>query len=197
MPDLVSKIIESYFSIKELNKKIPGSTKTISVKELSSGEKRKALIDLAYSFLKKNSDRNSNLIIAIDEPESSLHVSSCYQQFEKLIEIAKENHQVLITTHWYGFLPIVTEGTATSINKSLDNKIFRSDWCALPSFHRMSYWDHLPGSDTLLSSCLSTHPYRYKSPYASQSQAWQGSLCEDPRHSMNLGSTLLVGYHLL
>ncbi|WP_233885878.1 AAA family ATPase [Tenacibaculum piscium] len=123
MPDLVSKIIESYFSIKELNKKIPGSTKTISVKELSSGEKRKALIDLAYSFLKKNSDRNSNLIIAIDEPESSLHVSSCYQQFEKLIEIAKENHQVLITTHWYGFLPIVTEGTATSINKSLDNKI--------------------------------------------------------------------------
>jgi ABC-type Mn2+/Zn2+ transport system ATPase subunit len=123
MPDLVSKIIESYFSIKELNKKIPGSTKTISVKELSSGEKRKALIDLAYSFLKKNSDRDSNLIIAIDEPESSLHVSSCYEQFEKLIEIAKENHQVLITTHWYGFLPIVTKGTATSINKSSDNKI--------------------------------------------------------------------------
>ncbi|MCG8883568.1 ATP-binding protein [Tenacibaculum finnmarkense] len=133
MPDLVSKIIESYFSTKELNKKIVGSTKTIPVKELSSGEKRKALIDLAYSFLKRNTDRTSNLIIAIDEPESSLHVSSCYQQFEKLIEIAKEGHQVLITTHWYGFLPIVTKGTATSINKSIDNKI-TSNFFSLSNF---------------------------------------------------------------
>ena len=87
MPDLVSKIIESYFSIKELNKKIPNSTKTIAVNELSSGEKRKALIDLAYSFLIKNSDRESNLILAIDEPESSLHISNCFEQFEKLIKI--------------------------------------------------------------------------------------------------------------
>lgn len=133
MPDLVSKIIESYFSIKELNKKIPNSTKTIAVNELSSGEKRKALIDLAYSFLKKNSDRTTNLIIAIDEPESSLHISNCYEQFEKLIEIAKENHQVLITTHWYGFLPIVTQGTATSIKKGLDNKI-TTDFFSLSNF---------------------------------------------------------------
>ncbi|PZX95370.1 hypothetical protein DOS84_02055 [Flavobacterium aquariorum] len=133
MPDLVSKIIESYFSIKELNKKVPNSTKTIAVNELSSGEKRKALIDLAYSFLKKNSDRTTNLIIAIDEPESSLHISNCYEQFEKLIEIAKENHQILITTHWYGFLPIVTEGTATSINKGLDNKI-TTDFFSLSNF---------------------------------------------------------------
>lgn len=133
MPDLVSKIIESYFSIKELNKKILNSTKTIAVNELSSGEKRKALIDLAYSFLKKNSDRTTNLIIAIDEPESSLHISNCYEQFEKLIEIAKENHQVLITTHWYGFLPIVTQGTATSINKGIDNKI-TTDFFSLSNF---------------------------------------------------------------
>ncbi|WP_281298557.1 AAA family ATPase [Flavobacterium limnophilum] len=133
MPDLVSRIIESYFSIKVLNKKIPNSSKTIAVNELSSGEKRKALIDLAYSFLKQNSDRTTNLIIAIDEPESSLHISNCYEQFEKLIEIAKENHQILITTHWYGFLPIVTQGTATSINKGLDNKI-TIDFFSLSNF---------------------------------------------------------------
>lgn len=133
MPDLVSRIIESYFSIKELNKKIPNSSKTIAVNELSSGEKRKALIDIAYSFLKKNSDRTTNLIIAIDEPESSLHINNCFEQFEKLIEIAKENHQILITTHWYGFLPIVTQGTATSINKGLDNKI-TTDFFSLSNF---------------------------------------------------------------
>jgi len=133
MPDLVSKIIESYFSIKELNKKIPNSNKTIAVNELSSGEKRKALIDLAYSFLIKNNDRESNLILAIDEPESSLHISNCFEQFEKLIKIAKENHQILITTHWYGFLPIVTNGTATSINKNIENKI-TTDFFSLSNF---------------------------------------------------------------
>jgi predicted ATPase len=133
MPDLVSKIIESYFSIKILNKKIPNSSKSIAVNELSSGEKRKALIDLAYSFLIKNSDRSINLILAIDEPEVSLHISNCYEQFEKLIEIANENHQLLITTHWYGFLPIVNKGTATSINKGIDNKI-SSDFFSLSNF---------------------------------------------------------------
>lgn len=133
MPDLVSKIIESYFSIKILNKKIPNSSKSIAVNELSSGEKRKALIDLAYSFLIKNNDRSLNLILAIDEPEASLHINSCFEQFEKLIKIANENHQILITTHWYGFLPIVNRGTATSINKGIDNKI-SSDFFSLSNF---------------------------------------------------------------
>lgn len=161
MPDLVSKIIESYFSIKELNKKIPNSTKTIAVNELSSGEKRKALIDLAYSFLKKNSDRTTNLIIAIDEPESSLHISNCYEQFEKLIEIAKENHQVLITTHWYGFLPIVTQGTATSINKGIDNKI-TTDFFSLSNFREFIKQEKEKLKKSKIKSPLSID-YRIKS----------------------------------
>lgn len=121
MPDLVSKIIEAYFSIKILNRKVDG--KRIPVSELSSGEKRKALIDVAYSFLLNNSDRESNIILAIDEPEASLHISSCYSQFEKLIELGKYNHQVIISTHWYGYLPIVTNGSATSIKKNNKNEI--------------------------------------------------------------------------
>lgn len=121
MPDLVSKIIEAYFSIKVLNKKTDG--KRIPVGELSSGEKRKALIDVAYSFLLKNSDRESNIILAIDEPEASLHMSACYSQFEKLINLGKYNHQIIISTHWYGYLPIVTNGSATSIKKNSKNDI--------------------------------------------------------------------------
>lgn len=121
MPDLVSKIIEAYFSIKILNRKVDG--KRIPVSELSSGEKRKALIDVAYSFLLNNSDRKSNIILAIDEPEVSLHMSSCYSQFEKLINLGKYNHQVIISTHWYGYLPIVTNGSATSIKKNAKNEI--------------------------------------------------------------------------
>ena len=84
MPDLVSKIIEAYFSIKVLNKKVENS-KSIPVTELSSGEKRKALIDVAYSFLRRNNDRESNIILAIDEPEASLHISNCYEQFDMLL----------------------------------------------------------------------------------------------------------------
>jgi hypothetical protein len=118
MPDLVSKIIEAYFSIKILNKKTDDGNKRLPVSELSSGEKRKALIDVAYSFLLKNDDRDSNIILAIDEPEVSLHISACYSQFEKLIKIGRKNHQILISTHWYGYLPIVSDGSATSIQKN-------------------------------------------------------------------------------
>ena len=122
MPDLVSKIIEAYFSIKVLNKKVENS-KSIPVTELSSGEKRKALIDVAYSFLRKNNDRESNIILAIDEPEASLHISNCYEQFDKLLRISKDNHQILVSTHWYGFLPIITNGSATAITKNNKNEV--------------------------------------------------------------------------
>lgn len=123
MPDLVSKIIEAYFSIKVLNRKSDANGKRIPVRELSSGEKRKALIDVAYSFLLKNKDRESNIILAIDEPEASLHIASCYSQFEKLIGLSKKHHQIIISTHWYGYLPVVTNGSATSIRRSVKNEI--------------------------------------------------------------------------
>ncbi|WP_231424961.1 AAA family ATPase [Pedobacter sp. Leaf250] len=121
MPDLVSKIIEAFFSIKVLNRKTENS-KSIPVTELSSGEKRKALIDVAYSFLIKNNDRESNIILAIDEPEASLHISNCYEQFDKLFRIST-NHQILVSTHWYGFLPIISNGSATAITKNLKNEV--------------------------------------------------------------------------
>lgn len=121
-PDLVSKIIEAFFSIKVLNKKVDNS-RSIPVSELSSGEKRKALIDVAYSFLLKNNDRDSNIILAIDEPEASLHISNCYDQFDKLFKISKDNHQIIVSTHWYGFLPIISNGSATAIKKNVKNEV--------------------------------------------------------------------------
>ncbi|WP_068471943.1 AAA family ATPase [Saccharicrinis aurantiacus] len=122
MPDLVSKIIEAYFSIKVLNKKSISGNKVIPVSELSSGEKRKALVDVAYSFLLKNHNADSNIILAVDEPEASLHISACYDQFEKLFSLSKNKHQILVSTHWYGFLPIVQNGSSTSIRKNSSNE---------------------------------------------------------------------------
>jgi len=121
MDDLVHKIIEIYFEVRILNKRINFSN--IPVSQLSSGEKRKALIDLAYAFLHNNSNTEKKTILAIDEPESSLHVAACFDQFEKLKKITETKHQVLLTTHWYGFLPIVYEGYAHYLFKNDEDKV--------------------------------------------------------------------------
>ncbi len=97
-------IIEAYYS-KRIFKK---DEKLIE--DLSSGEKRIILIDIISAFIQKNSP-SRELIVAIDEPESSLHVSKCYAQFSKISKIALEyNHQIFVTTHWYGSLPILKNG---------------------------------------------------------------------------------------
>lgn len=113
--DIVNKILEVYFQKRILNKK--SSDGLTKVSELSAGEKRQALINLVYAFLKRNPERETMVIIAVDEPENSLHTALCYDQFEKLKEVSKLN-QILITTHWYGFLPIVSEGYGHFLNVS-------------------------------------------------------------------------------
>lgn len=123
MPDLVNKIIKAYFSIRVLTKTEPVK---VPVNNLSSGEKRKALIDLAYAFLDGNEEYDRKIILAIDEPEISLHISACYEQFEKLKIIATHKHQVLITTHWYGFLPVLGLGIAHNIADNGKEKIITS-----------------------------------------------------------------------
>lgn len=107
---LVDTILEIYFKKRVLMKGNRDETKlSKKMSELSAGEKREALINLVYVFLKKADERNTIIIIGIDEPENSLHTAICYEQFEKLKKISK-NAQVFITTHWYGFLPIVDRG---------------------------------------------------------------------------------------
>ena len=113
--DLIEKIITSYLSIKVLHKKnINGN---IPVNELSSGEKRKALIQIITKLLKKQNSRKREIILAIDEPEASLHSSNCYNQFEILNNISENEVQVLLTTHWYGLIPILSKGNIININK--------------------------------------------------------------------------------
>jgi energy-coupling factor transporter ATP-binding protein EcfA2 len=102
---LTDVIIDSFFSKRRLRK----SGKVIS--NLSAGERKKALIDIAYSFLSQDEKSVTDIILAIDEPEASLHISMCYDQFERLQRLSElYNHQLLITTHWYGSLPILENG---------------------------------------------------------------------------------------
>ncbi|MDH4870518.1 AAA family ATPase [Pseudomonas sp. BN515] len=126
-------IIESYFGSKVLNKKT-GKDNTVPAADLSSGEKRQALIDVAQAFLTSSTASTSQqLILAIDEPELSLHVSACFNQFEKLRDVSESGVQVLVTTHWYGFMPILSSGVAVYCPKIegepvlIDLRCFRED----------------------------------------------------------------------
>ncbi|RRQ49946.1 hypothetical protein DZC72_05005 [Maribacter algicola] len=113
--DIKEQIIYSYLSKRTLKKDDK------PIRNLSAGERKKALIDIAYSFISGAKDRDSEIILAIDEPESSLHISNCYDQFIRIEEISEaKNCQVLLTTHWYGSLPILNKGTLIQIELDTD-----------------------------------------------------------------------------
>ncbi len=111
--DIRHDVIEAFFTKRTLFK---GDR---SIDQLSSGEKRAALVDLASCFLSSETSKNKNYILAIDEPESSMHTAICFDQFEKLANLSKKlNRQVLITTHWYGLVPMLQLGTLCHISKN-------------------------------------------------------------------------------
>lgn len=115
--DLTDKVFDAFFSTKVLHKTSGGAN--IPVSGLSSGEKRQALIETIYSLLKRSAERKSQLIIAIDEPDASLHASACHDQFERVTSLSgltEPGAQVILTTHWYGFLPLARDGEAHSIS---------------------------------------------------------------------------------
>ena len=121
-------IIEEFFSLRELFK--VSNNKDIPLQQLSSGEKQQAIIKLITRLVTCYRDSNKGLIVAVDEPESSLHVSLCYEQFEKLFDVAQFCSQVLYTSHWYGFIPTLTCGSVLNIsclNGKYDFNIFNAD----------------------------------------------------------------------
>lgn len=116
--DIYNLIIHDFFSKRELFKENQG--KDIPLSQLSSGEKQQAIITFIYSIVKKYRDNNRSLIVAIDEPESALHISLCYEQFEKLYEISQKCCQVIFSSHWYGFVPTIANGCIANIVKNSD-----------------------------------------------------------------------------
>lgn len=117
---IADKMIETYYTRRIFKK--DGKM----IEDLSSGEKRIILIDIISAFIQKTNP-SRELIVAMDEPESSLHISKCYEQFAKINNIAIEHHhQIFLTTHWYGSLPVLKCGGLIHIDdrsKSSYNEI--------------------------------------------------------------------------
>lgn len=120
---LYTLIIEDFFSKRTLHKKLNGR-QFVDVSQLSSGEKQQAILDLYYSLIVNARKSKKNLVLAIDEPESSLHISACYEQFEKLNELSSHCTEIIFTSHWYGFIPVIDEGSIVNIfKKKNDSKL--------------------------------------------------------------------------
>lgn len=150
--DISEIIINKYLTKRPLQKE------NKSIENLSSGEQRMAIIDVAYAFLSKSTDTTKEIILAIDEPEASLSPTNCLTQFKRIFEISsKFNKQSLISTHWYGLLMAPENATLTHIDKLENRTSFNSYNLAKiqeerrkfpDSFEMKSYFD-------LISSILS------------------------------------------
>lgn len=87
--------------------------------DLSSGQRRIALLDFLITVLKNRSfSSKKELIIAIDEPEISLDTGKRMNQFEKISEIAKTGVYTMITSHWYGWIASINFGKSILIEES-------------------------------------------------------------------------------
>ena len=125
--DIYNLIVQHFFSIRKLHKKHKpevSDSKWLDIGSLSSGEKQRAIIEVAHSLLNNRNINGNKLIIAIDEPESSLHMSACYDQFDMLFKMSRDCKQLIFATHWYGFLPTIEFGNTTFITQKSDNHNF-------------------------------------------------------------------------
>lgn len=151
--DVRKKILEAYFSIRTLK------NDKREIQELSSGEQRIAIIDIATAFLINNTNnRKKQIILAIDEPENSVHISKAFSQFKRLNALA-DKYQVMITTHWYGALPISNEGMLDYLNRGGDNKVQISNFSLANYFENRKYLPSdimLKGYFELTSTILSS-----------------------------------------
>lgn len=121
--EVYNLIIQAFFNIRKLHKR-HGGEHFIEIGNLSSGEKQKAIIDVAHALLTRHRSNSDNLIIGIDEPESSLHMSACFEQFQSLSELSERCRQLFFTSHWYGFLPTLEKGAVTIITKRNNEHLF-------------------------------------------------------------------------
>jgi ABC-type nitrate/sulfonate/bicarbonate transport system ATPase subunit len=97
--------------------------KSKQIDTLSSGQRRRAFLDFIIAIVKnKIIGGNKTFILAIDEPEISLDSGTKMQQFEKILEIVDKNVCVMLTSHWYGWIPCTNLGRSILIDDKDNNK---------------------------------------------------------------------------
>ncbi|MCM2131461.1 AAA family ATPase [Larsenimonas rhizosphaerae] len=154
--DIVKVVLSEYFSIRPLTK--DGK----NIDSLSSGQQRLALIDVATTLLSSNAKKSKKVVLAIDEPESSLEAAQRFRQFNRLVGIAeKYSNQIFLTTHWYGLLLRPSKGRLHYIEekslipavKDYSMESFFDSRRSFPnSFEMKSYFDLMSSMLSILKS---------------------------------------------
>ncbi|MFV0262824.1 MAG: AAA family ATPase [Kluyvera sp.] len=175
--DILDSIFLKCFSLRPLSKN------SKSINNLSSGEQRLALIDIATTLLSTKEEKEKEVILAIDEPEVSLESAHRFEQFCSLIDLSERyGRQIFITTHWYGLVLRPIEGTLHFISKddSVNTKIesfplnnLQEKRRSFPnSIEIRSYFDLMASMLTLLKKkkynwifCEGTEDYLYLRSY--------------------------------
>lgn len=180
--DILDAILMKYFSLRPLSKNAK------NIKNLSSGEQRLALIDIATSLLATEAKTNKEVIIAIDEPEISLEAAHRFEQFLSLINLSeKYKRQVFITTHWYGLVLRPIEGSLNYVHKKESGEGVQIDSFPLSNINEKrrsfpnsieirSYFDLMASMLTLLKKkeynwifCEGSEDYLYLKSYLKNS----------------------------
>ncbi|NTW14667.1 MAG: ATP-binding protein [Candidatus Moranbacteria bacterium] len=118
---LAELIVESVFKNRELTKK--QRERQIGLREMSSGQRRSALLDYLLVIISSlESAQKSKIILGIDEPEISVGASARIQQFEKIARISNEIGGVVFTTHWYGWIQQLCNGAGIIIREDEDGR---------------------------------------------------------------------------
>jgi len=137
--------VKEFFANKILHYQPSGSSKNLSIEHMSSGERQKALVDLIFNLLsidnvelagvdtvlKIEKSDASKLIVGIDEPDSSLHVSACFEQYQKIQNISEFCCQTFMTSHWYGYIPVSQDASTVFVGAkdSEGRSEFNSSFC--------------------------------------------------------------------
>ncbi len=108
---------QALFNNRELAKKI--KAKYIGISDMSSGQRRRALLDFVLVMISNLAEEDrGKIILAIDEPELSVDASSRIQQFENLYKTSKNGPSIVFTTHWYGWITQLMEGNAVLVRET-------------------------------------------------------------------------------
>ncbi|WP_168403125.1 AAA family ATPase [Erwinia amylovora] len=180
--DILDSIFVKFFSLRPLSKNAK------NIKNLSSGEQRLALIDIATSLLATDKKTNKEVILAIDEPEISLEAAHRFEQFLSLINLSEKfKRQIFITTHWYGLVLRPIEGSLNYVYKKDTSDNVQIDSFPLSNINEQrrafpnsieirSYFDLMASMLTLLKKkaynwlfCEGSEDYKYLKSYLKDS----------------------------
>ncbi len=131
---------------------------SLSIPFLDSGEKQLLAVDLIRHIIENQNKKIT--IIGFDEPEASLQTSGCYDHFERIYDLHNYDTQIVLTSHWYGFIPLLMTGLLINIVYNnhrhkfirFDISRFREDIKIRKKVYMEKYHEELPVDVALKSS---------------------------------------------